>query len=85
MATVFLEFERTNDDGTKSLAALGSDTIFHRDGRWSHHTFVRKVHERVDQLRSIPGSSFRSVTLVGYTVAGTNYVGAPRVIPLPRY
>ena len=78
MRTVALEFERTNNDGTKSLAAMGTDTIFRVDGRWKFETFYTAAHERAEQILAGRGRP-NNLQFVGYTPLGTHYVAAPKL------
>ena len=75
MRTVALEFERP--DG--KLAALGTDTLFHVDGRWSRETTHRKMRERADEiLRHRKNNDLR---FVGYTDLGRSWlnIGTVRI------
>ena len=78
MRTVALEFERTNNDGTKSLAAMGTDVIFHVDGRWKFETFYTAAHERAEQI--LAGMKHpNNLRFVGYTPLGTHTIAAPQL------
>jgi hypothetical protein len=63
MQTVWLEFKR---EGASQLAALGTDSTFYIDGRWSWLTTLDKIHERIAQLREwYP--QYREMLFVGLT------------------
>jgi hypothetical protein len=67
MQTVWLEFKR---EGASQLAALGTDTTFYIDGRWSWATTLDKIHERIAELRShLPAdrNKYNDLLFVGIT------------------
>jgi hypothetical protein len=65
MQTVWLEFRREN---STQLAALGTDTTFYIDGRWSWNTTVEKIHDKLFGLREGHyGGKYRDLLFVGIT------------------
>lgn len=78
MKTVFLEFERELPNGERRLAALGTDVIFYRDGRWSADTFVCKMKERAAEIMARREGD--PLTFVGYTPSHGGYVSAPKLV-----
>lgn len=67
MKTIFLEFahEATPD----RPAALGTDVIFHIDGRWGYHRASSEIYKRVAHLRA-KRPALANMRFLGYTVSG---------------
>jgi hypothetical protein len=63
MQTVWLEFKR---EGATQLAALGTDTTFYIDGRWSWNTTRERIYSRVEELRDTY-PHYREMLFVGIT------------------
>lgn len=64
MQTVWLEFKR---HGADQLAALGTDTTFFIDGRWSAQTTKDKINERIFELRKMWPQKYGNLLFVGIT------------------
>lgn len=67
MQTIFLEFQW---EGSGQLAAIGTDSIFYRDGRWSERTFRDKCHERAAEITKRKGTT--KLQFVGYTTRNSD-------------
>ena len=60
--TIFLEFQW---EGNIDLAAIGTESIFYRDGRWSELTFREKCRDRAAEIIERKGTT--SLRFVGYS------------------
>lgn len=66
---IALEFARESGN----LAANGSDVVMYLDGRWNNASKVNAIWRKIEELRSIRGSSFVNQHFVGYSRLGSGF------------